>query len=124
KTWEEKEAYVADAFRLVANADVCLKCHQVGSVPAIENQGPSLAISWERLRPNWTQQWIANPQRFLHYGTVMPANFLANKQEFQDRFVGSPAEQVQAARDYLKLYPMISDWAIFRRPAAEPSGGK
>ena len=33
--WEQKEAYVADAFKLVANPNLCVKCHQVGTVPGL-----------------------------------------------------------------------------------------
>src|SRR5262249_49906267 len=124
KNREEKEIYLADAFKLITHPDLCLKCHQVGSIEAIEQQGPSLQLAWERLRPEWTQRWITNPQRFLHYDTIMPLNFPANAQNYQEAFLGKSFDQAKACRDSLMLYPMIADWAIFRRPAAEPSGGK
>ena len=45
KSWEEREAYLADAYRLGANRQLCLQCHQVGK--QLPNQklteGPPLA---------------------------------------------------------------------------------
>src|SRR5262249_26328934 len=73
--WEEKEAYITDAYRLVANDNLCLACHQVSNLEPKQRQGPSLNLAWERLRPEWTQRWIASPQRFLTYTTPMPQNF-------------------------------------------------
>ena len=31
REWEAEDAYAADAYRLLVNANVCLKCHQVGT---------------------------------------------------------------------------------------------
>src|SRR5205823_12858440 len=54
--WEQKEAYVADAFKLVANPNLCVKCHQVGTVPVEQIQGPTLAISAERRSEEHTSE--------------------------------------------------------------------
>src|SRR5207244_1012308 len=86
RQWEQKEAYVTDAFKLVANEQLCLQCHQVGSVAAKEQQGPQLGLTAERLRPDWLQRWLSYPQRFLHYKTIMPQNFKANAKENEVQF--------------------------------------
>ena len=71
------------------------------------------------------QRWMGNPQRFLHYTTVMPLNFKANAPDYQDVFAGSSAEQIQAVRDFLMLYPQVADWALLKhRPGPGTQGAK
>src|SRR5207244_3609287 len=127
KQWEEKEAYVADARRIVVNQGLCLTCHNAGGEQGKENKGPQLDNVGERMRPDWTQRWITNPTRFLHYNSVMPINFKATAKENQDAFIGTSFEQIQAARDFLMLYPQIRDWPILKaRPilGTAPVGDK
>src|SRR5262249_32526493 len=63
-----RRAYAADVFRLLTTYNTpCLGCHQVGNLPPKEPQGPPLQLSAERLRPDWTLRWIANPDRLLSY---------------------------------------------------------
>ena len=125
-----KEAYVVDAFKLVTNPNLCTKCHQVGTMPVEQVQGPSLALSADRLRPDWTLKWIACPQRLLHYKTVMPQNFPANapSNPYADSFIGSEKnfteEQIRAVRDFLMLYPQVADWPVLKlRTAPGTTGG-
>ncbi len=131
KQWEEKEAYVLDAYRLVSDANLCVKCHQVGTMPVEQEQGPKLGLAAERLRPDWTERWIANPQRFLTFKTVMPINFPANAEknpypQFHASVKGFSKEQIQACRDFLMFYPDVADWPILkaRTAAAGATGGK
>jgi mono/diheme cytochrome c family protein len=131
KRWEEREAYVADAGRLVINNNLCLTCHSVGSIVGKENKGPNLEQAGERLRPDWTMRWVTNPNRFLHYSSVMPINFLSTKpKEHQEAFIGTSMDQIQAVRDFLMLYPEVRDWPILRArpilsgaPATPAAGG-
>lgn len=130
KQWETKEAYVVDAFKLVTNPNLCTKCHQVGTMPVEQVQGPSLALSADRLRRDWTLWWIASPQRMLHYKTVMPQNFPANapSNPYADSFIGSEKnfteEQIRAVRDFLMLYPQVADWPVLKlRTAPGTTGG-
>lgn len=129
--WATKEAYIVDAFRLTANPNLCTKCHQVGTMPVEQVQGPSLALSAERLRPEWTRRWISNPERLQHYKSVMPANFPANVKPnpFPDSFVGSETgfaeEQIRAIRDFLMVYPHVAEWpAIKLRSGPGTTGGQ
>lgn len=114
KQWEEREAYFADAARLVGHGNVCLTCHHAAGLEGKENKGPNLDNVAERLRPDWMQRWITNPSRFLHYSSVMPINFKATARENQDAFLGSSMDQIQAARDFLLMYPQIRDWPVLR----------
>jgi mono/diheme cytochrome c family protein len=112
--WEQQEAYMADASRLVLHNNICLTCHYVGSVAGKENKGPNLELVAERLRPDWVRRWVTNPQRFLHYTTVMPINFLSTKTDHQDAFIGTSKDQIEAVRDFLMLYPEVRNWPIMR----------
>lgn len=108
KNWEEREAYITDAFRLVANTQLCLKCHQLGDLKPGEGsgvkEGPPLSQVHNRLRPAWARRWISDPVR-LHE-TVMPVNFPAGAApDFQQFFAGSALDQATAARDLVLTYP-------------------
>jgi cytochrome c2 len=112
RQWESREAYMADASRLVAHGNICLTCHNAAGQPAKENKGPNLENVAERIRPDYAERWITDPMRFLHYVSIMPINFKSTARENQDAFVGTSADQIQAARDFLMLYPQIRDWPI------------
>ncbi len=64
----------------------CYVCHFEGEVPpgkdfAISDPlvwAPNLALSKERLRPEWIKEWLRNPQHYMEY-TKMVAPALYNK---------------------------------------------
>jgi hypothetical protein len=118
--WEHEEAYVADAHRLVVNGNLCLTCHKVGGVEPKEYKGPTLDGFFDRGRPDWTQRWVTNPKRFLHYESIMPINFKASARENQDAFIGNSEEQIRAVADFLMLYGQVKNWPILK--AREPLG--
>jgi mono/diheme cytochrome c family protein/cbb3-type cytochrome oxidase cytochrome c subunit len=134
RQWEHSQAYPIDAFRLVAGdgASVCLTCHKVGRIEPKEWQGPDLSQAWQRLRPQWTERWIANPDRFLTYQSKMPMNFKTNlsakeQQTYDAYFLGKPLQDVTAARDFLMMYPRIVDLPAVRAwplPVYEATGDK
>ena len=124
KRWERERAYASDAYRLLANYDLCLNCHQVGTTEPKQAMGPVLTLAEERLRPDWTLRWIASPQRLLIYpkgGHPMPQNFPGNEIRYQDLFVGASREQVAAVRDALMNYARVAEMPEnrFYRPPAE-----
>lgn len=127
--WQNDQAYVADAYRLLFNQNLCAKCHQLGDQPNPNQlQGPPLHLAHKRLRPGWLERWISNPQYYLTYGSVMPNNFTAGKSLYQEQFVGSSLDQIVASRDVLMLYPQAQALSINRLyvlppvPAAPASG--
>jgi cbb3-type cytochrome oxidase cytochrome c subunit len=123
--WETSGAYTTDALRVVANYNNdCLGCHSIGRLTAKkqkELQGPPLDLAWQRLRPEWTARWIANPKRMISYPTPMPANFVKNQQQFPE-FVGTPFEKVLAVRDLLMVYPKVVDKPVNRFFLPVPQG--
>jgi mono/diheme cytochrome c family protein len=134
RSWVERDAYAADAYRLLANYNTpCLSCHQVANLPPKQPQGPSLNLSAERLRPEWTMRWVANPDRMISYPTPMPQNFASNQVDSKGfsslypEFLGTPAEQVVAVRDILLALPKIADMPVnryYRPPAGGEGGGR
>jgi mono/diheme cytochrome c family protein len=111
--WEDRGAYVTDGFRMLSK--LCVSCHQVGNLQPSDPsqlQGPSLNLAAKRLQPGWTERWIANPQRFLPYVTVMPANLARSfddqgkeKLQMQYLIAGPPLEQAITVRDVLMILP-------------------
>jgi mono/diheme cytochrome c family protein len=119
KAWKSGGVYATDAYRLLANYNTpCLSCHQVGSLPAKNlkpGQGPPLDLSWQRLRPEWTLRWIANPDRLISYPTPMPQNFPRNQVDAKGNgvlypeFLGTPGQQATAVRDVLLDLPHVTE---------------
>ena len=78
----EQDVWV-DAFN---EGSRCYVCHFEGEVPPgkdfdITNPlvwAPNLALSKERLRPEWIKEWLRNPQHYMEY-TKMVAPALYNK---------------------------------------------
>ncbi|MBY0227873.1 MAG: c-type cytochrome [Gemmataceae bacterium] len=102
----QKDPYSRAAFALLTNKELCVKCHHIGGkVRAEKPQGPNLLMASDRLRPEWTEHWIANPPRMFAYTPIMPQNFKnapdASKMEHQPLFVGPAAAQTRAVRDLL-----------------------
>ncbi len=124
--WEAHGAYARDGYKLITNRLLCLNCHQVGNLEASNpeiQRGPPLALAQDRLRPGWVERWVANPQRFLTYPSVMPQYFLPAEPKFQELFLGSSLEQIEAARDVLMNFRKVAEMpAIRTRPAPQPGG--
>jgi cbb3-type cytochrome oxidase cytochrome c subunit/mono/diheme cytochrome c family protein len=115
KQWRTRDAYATEAYRLFLSNNaggVCLTCHSVGGLGA--RQGPPLDVLSERLRPDWTGRWIANPAAMFPYTPVMPSNFPRNKLVDQDLFKGQPVQQVMAIRDVLLNFPRIASMPVNR----------
>jgi mono/diheme cytochrome c family protein len=124
KQWRTRDAYPADAFRLLvghANS-VCLSCHKIGNLIQAP-QGPPLEKVYDRLRPEWTVRWLGNPQRLFAYDTVMPQNFPANDPGSPNLFDGTSREQIMAIRDVLMDLPRIADLPVNRYYRVQPAGG-
>ena len=91
------------AMKIVTNNNYCVKCHLVGDYAPKGNPkalAPQLGIVYERLRPDYVHDWIANPKRFLPY-TGMPVNIPHDKPVSQDLYAGDSDQQVAALTDLL-----------------------
>ncbi|MFO0817775.1 MAG: hypothetical protein U1A77_07535 [Pirellulales bacterium] len=101
-----------DALRMVTNSNYCVKCHLVGDFEPTGSErakAPNLAKIYERLRPGYLRDWIANPKRLLPY-TSMPVNIPYDPDApnlggiSQDLYHGTSIEQVDALVDLLMNY--------------------
>jgi mono/diheme cytochrome c family protein len=121
----KKNAYAMDTYRLLGNYNLCLKCHPVGRLDVDEAIGPRLDLVPSRLRPEWTQRWLASPQRLLVYPVgqhPMPQPFGKGKVEYQETFAGSSLEQATAIRDILMNLHQVADMPANR--LYHPEGAK
>jgi mono/diheme cytochrome c family protein len=127
RRWQNEEIYAQDSFKLLTNRDLCLQCHNVGNMPTESPKGPNLILTAERLRPEWVEQWIANPVRLFPYPPEMPQNFANEadrlKWKYQERFVGSPRQQAAAVRDILMDLPRLNDLLANPPPTPPAEGG-
>ncbi|HEX5271255.1 MAG TPA: hypothetical protein VFW33_12230, partial [Gemmataceae bacterium] len=122
-----KSLYWHDAYKLIATPgrSICLDCHNVGDVKSTKPQGPPLELSFDRLRPGWTEYWMANPDRLLTYPSVMPQNFPRHGPPvFQDLLPGTSPQQVEAIRDVLMNLPKAADLPVNRSYREAATGGK
>ncbi len=124
------DLYSRQAFKLLTNRETCLQCHNIGDKLLVQGEakGPNLALSAERLRPEWLEQWTANPARMFTYQPVMPQNFPNEpdplKWKEQKVFVGDPLRQIRAMRDILMDRDRLNDLLAAQPPPAAPTGGK
>jgi mono/diheme cytochrome c family protein len=110
RTWEERDAYATDGYRMLTNpASFCLQCHQVGRVPPAEAKGPPLQLALDRLRPEWTARWLGNPNRLLSYAPTMPQNYPNGSNNSPEFFEGTALQKVTALRDVLMDLSRVSD---------------
>ena len=64
----------------------CNNCHFYGEVKPIQDPStwaPNLALTKERLRPEWVVEWLRDPQKIMP-GTKMPAPYLPTSDLLQD----------------------------------------
>jgi mono/diheme cytochrome c family protein len=121
--WEDREAYVIDGYRMLTN--LCASCHQVGNLKPSPDQlqGPPLDLTAKRLQPGWTERWIADPQRFVPYVTVMPANFPKKQSgQYQQWIAGSSLDQITGVRDTLMILSRVQEMPVSRYLALPVTG--
>ena len=79
----------------------CIACHDISGVVGGGTRGPDLALTQNRIRPEWFERWMHNPQR-MSPGTKMPQYFLDGKAT--NALLGAdPAKQIDAFRAYFSL---------------------
>jgi hypothetical protein len=103
--------YLSAGWSIMTNkASPCLQCHAIGQFKpsggdAVVN-GPDLREVAARFRPEYLEQWLANPRRLLPF-TAMPQN-IAPRGDIQVQvprtFENKPIDMVRAVRDTLLNY--------------------
>ena len=96
-----------DAMKIVMDGqNFCVKCHLLGNyIPPGDPKAlaPNLERVYQRMRPDFTVRWIANPKRLLPY-TGMPVNFPHNQLSAQNLFPGTSQQQLDGVVDLLLNY--------------------
>lgn len=78
----------------------CIKCHRWGDVKSTGIQAMSLTVMARRLRPEWFQEYMFNPQRFRP-GTRMPAAWPMGQAFFPQILEGDANRQIHAVWEFL-----------------------
>ncbi|MDA0751274.1 MAG: PA14 domain-containing protein [Verrucomicrobia bacterium] len=94
----------------------CNACHAIGSQPAVavfEGAGPNLKLAPGRLRSEFYQQWMRNPQRITPT-SIMPRFTENNVSPLAQHFDGDADKQFEALLDYLQ------DLAVKQPPGMAP----
>jgi len=107
---QQREDPLGEAMNIVTNGNYCVKCHAVADFEPQGDPntfGPNLADVYNRLRPEFTRDWIANPARILPY-TGMPVNipYRPDDPQFlggvaQNLYHGTSVEQLTGVVDLL-----------------------
>jgi hypothetical protein len=86
-----------------SKAAPCLKCHATGEAQHDRNAtAPNFLLAKERLKPDWVERWITDPQN-ISPGTSMPSG-LFRQQNGQWVFAGPTPSSFQAyTGDHRKL---------------------
>jgi len=77
----------------------CQQCHPAqitADAPSADQLAPNLAMASGRLRPDWIEVWLRDPQSQMP-GTRMPSFFYDDGEYFFD----TAPEEIEALRDYL-----------------------
>ncbi len=97
----------------------CIQCHQLdtGSDLSPSDLAPDLALARQRLRPDWIERWLLDPQA-LYPGTRMPTYFPVEDEDepdsplstpFEDVLDGDARRQIKALSDYLMIIGKIPE---------------
>lgn len=78
----------------------CIKCHDLQGVASGGTRGPDLALAPRRIRREWYERWMTDPQRVAP-GTRMPTVFLDGRSSQTAVLDGDPVQQRTAIWHYL-----------------------
>jgi len=102
KTFRTASEYVIPGRKLFDEFQ-CLSCHYTGKIPegkTPSDLAPNLAMSKNRLKPEWILDWLSDPQ-VIQPGTRMPSFFPDMQSPEPDILRGDAKEQIHALRDYV-----------------------
>jgi len=100
----------------------CIKCHDVRGIPSGGTRGPDLARITRRVRHDWFDHWMTDPQR-LEPGTRMPTVFLAGTSPYAEVLDGEPTRQRDAMWAYLSAGDELALPEGIESPSVATSAG-
>lgn len=92
--------------RLLAgkNGHGCISCHDISGVQGGGTRGPDLATTNKRVRYEWYERWMHQPQRMIP-GTRMPQVFINGQALLKTVYDGDGDKQLEALWAYFSLGP-------------------
>jgi cbb3-type cytochrome oxidase cytochrome c subunit len=84
----------------------CISCHDLAGIANTGTRGPDLAGMNQRVRYEWYQRWLEQPQR-MQPGTRMPQVFTDGKSLLASVLHGDATAQADAMWSYLSLGPRL-----------------
>jgi len=92
--------------RLLAgkNGHGCISCHDISGVQGGGTRGPDLATTNKRVRYEWYERWMHQPQRMIP-GTRMPQVFIDGKSLLKTVHDGDGDRQLESLWAYFSLGP-------------------
>jgi mono/diheme cytochrome c family protein len=86
------------------NGHGCISCHDISGVTGGGTRGPDLALTSQRVRREWYERWMHQPQRIAP-GTRMPSVAIDGKALLTSVYDGDAEKQFEALWAYLALGP-------------------
>lgn len=120
---EKHPGRLGDALKIITDNNYCVKCHLVGDFAPVGSdraKGPQLGRVYQRMRPEYLRDWIANPKRLLPY-TAMPVNIPFDKPVSQALYKGDSVEQLDALVDLLLNYDRYMESKTSIKPLVKPA---
>ncbi|MGC4003469.1 MAG: hypothetical protein QM811_10165 [Pirellulales bacterium] len=120
-----------DAIKIITSNAACVKCHLIGDYsPGGDPKalGPQLANVHERLRPEYVQGWVANPQFYLPYTAMLKVIQFDKPSDAVKAPGDTPGEQAEyqlrTVVDYLMNYDAIiqKDFKFSKLVPPPPAG--
>jgi mono/diheme cytochrome c family protein len=82
----------------------CISCHDISGIANTGTRGPDLATTNLRVRYDWYERWLEQPQR-MAAGTKMPQVFPNGKSTLTEVLQGHAGQQSEAMWAYMALGP-------------------
>ena len=102
-----------------STAAPCLKCHATGDAAHDKNAtAPNFLLAKERLKPDWVERWIIDPQA-ISPGTSMPSGLF--RREGEHWVFSGPDPAVVPG---LRPGPHASCWSITSSSSRRKSSGE
>ena len=106
RTLEAKVSPDAAAGKEMFDLFQCQKCHVLGAIPKDQpttNLAPDLRMAWERLQPEWIDQWMASPLKIVP-GTRMPMFWPNLPKSDYPQLGGDAQRQIRAITDHVMSF--------------------
>ena len=100
--FEESDVAVGRQLVGINKGFACITCHGIAGQKALAIPGIDIAMSFDRLNPDWFKAFLYNPAKFIP-GTRMPRFWASDRSLFTDIQGGDSHRQIESIWTYLSL---------------------